>query len=85
MMCNTDKTAMIVFSPTRGPTPQCIHLKCGNDIISPVKEVQNLGVIFDDKMKLESHVNRICQTAYLHLKNKTGPKTGPKISRYAEL
>ena len=69
MMCNTDKTEMIVFSPSRGPTPQSIHLKCGNDIISPVKEVKNLGVIFDDKMKLESHVNRICQTAYLHLKN----------------
>ena len=60
---------MIVFSPSRGPTPQSIHLKCGNDIISPVKEVKNLGVIFDDKIKLESHVNRICQTAYLHLKN----------------
>ena len=69
MMCNTDKTEMIVFSPSRGPTPQSIHLKCGNDIISPVKEVKNLGVIFGDKMKLESHVNIICQTAYLHLKN----------------
>ena len=69
MMCNTDKTEMIIFSPTRGPTPQIIHLKCGNDIISPVNEVKNLGVIFDKKMKLESHVNRICQTAYLHLKN----------------
>ena len=69
MMCNTDKTEMIIFSPTRGPTPQSIHLKCGNDIISPVNEVKNLGVIFDKKMKLGSHVNRICQTAYLHLKN----------------
>ena len=69
MMCNTDKTEMIIFSPTRGPTPQSIHLKCGNDIISPVNKVKNLGVIFDKEMKLESHVNRICQTAYLHLKN----------------
>ena len=69
MMCKTDKTAMIVFSPSSGPTPQSIHLKCGNDIISPVKEVKNFGVIFDDKMKLESHANRIYQTAYLHLKN----------------
>ena len=67
MMCNTDKTE--IFSPTRGPTPQSIHLKCGNDIISPVNEVRNLGVIFDDKMKLESHVYNICQVAYLHLKN----------------
>ena len=69
VMCNTDKTEMIVFSPSRGPTPQSIHLKCGYDVISPVKEVVNLGVIFDEKMKLESHVNKICQTAYLHLKN----------------
>ena len=69
MMCNTDKTEMIVFSPSRGPRPQNIQLKRGNDIISPVKEVKNRGVIFDEKMKLESHVNRICQTAYFHLKN----------------
>ena len=45
----TDKTEMIVFSPTRGPTPQSIHLKWGNDIIPPVKEVKNLRVIFDEK------------------------------------
>ena len=37
MMCNTAKTEMIVFSPSRDPTPQSIHLKCSNDIISPVK------------------------------------------------
>ena len=60
---------MIVFSSTRGPIPRSIHLRCGNDVIAPVKEVKNLGVIFDDKMKLESYVNRICQTAHLHLKN----------------
>ena len=42
MMCNTDKTEVIVFSPSRGPTPQHIHLKCGNDIISPVKEAKIL-------------------------------------------
>ena len=40
MMCNTDKTEKIVFSPSRGQTPQSIHLKCGNDIFSPVKEVK---------------------------------------------
>ena len=42
MMCNTDKTEIIVFSPTKGPTPESIHLTCDNDIIYPVKEVKIL-------------------------------------------
>ena len=49
MMCDIDKIEMIVFSPTRGPTQQSIHLKYGNDMISHVKKVNNRGVIFDQR------------------------------------
>ena len=65
MMCNTDKIEMMVFSSTSGPAPQSIHLKCSNDIIPPENEVKNIGVIFDENMKPDRLVNRICQTAHL--------------------
>ena len=35
------------------------------DLIHPNRAVRNLGVIFDNTMNKESHVNKICQTAYI--------------------
>ena len=51
-------------------------INLNRELIHPNKAVRNLGVIFDNTMNMESHVNKICQTAYIHLRNifkKSGP------------
>ena len=44
-------------------------INLNGDLIYPNKAVRNVGVIFDNTMNMESHVNKICQTAYIHLRN----------------
>ena len=44
-------------------------INLNEDLIHPNRAVRNLGVIFDNTMNMESHVNKICQTAYIHLRN----------------
>ena len=44
-------------------------INLNGDLIHPNRAVRNLGVIFDNTMNMESHVNKICQTAYIHLRN----------------
>ena len=44
-------------------------INLNGDLKHPNKAVRNLGVIFDNTMNMESHVNKICQTAYIYLRN----------------
>jgi hypothetical protein len=39
----------------------------GNDL-NPVPSARNLGVVFDSEMSLESHISKVCQTSYLHIR-----------------
>jgi hypothetical protein len=41
----------------------------GQDLITPVKKVRNLGVIFDENMTMEKHIAKVCSTAFYHLHN----------------
>ena len=36
--------------------------------VSPSKSARNIGVVFDDKMQMNSHINSICKTAHFHLR-----------------
>ena len=41
----------------------------GCDLITPVTSVRNLGVIFDQHLRMDKHITKICSTAYFHLHN----------------
>ena len=68
---NAEKTEMIILSSpyfAKARTDDMI-INLNGDLIHPNRAVRNLGVIFDNTMNMESHVNKICQTAYIHLRN----------------
>ena len=68
---NAEKTKMIILSSpyfAKARTHDMI-INLNGDLIHPNRTVRNLGVIFDNIMNMESHVNKICQTAYIHLRN----------------
>ena len=44
-------------------------INLNGELIQSNKAIRNLGVIFDNTMNMESHINKICQTAYIHLRN----------------
>ena len=66
LMLNGDKTLIIVFSaPRHSVSCDVNHINIdGHDII-PAKTVKNLGVIFYDKLSLDSHIENICKTSHL--------------------
>jgi hypothetical protein len=43
-------------------------LKFAHSDLQPVPSARNLGVIFDSEMSLESHISKVCQTSYLHIR-----------------
>ena len=46
-----------------------IHIKIGDSIIAPVRQVRNLGVIMDDSMTLTSHVSSTVKSASFQIRN----------------
>ena len=44
------------------------HMK-GNDCISLLVEVKNLGVIFDSDNSFDNHVAKVCRACYYHLRD----------------
>ena len=46
-----------------------VTIRIGNQIISPTNSVKNLGVQYDSVLKMDQHVNKVCGTAYSHLRN----------------
>ena len=45
------------------------QFKIGECNITVSSSARNLGVMFDDKMTMDVHINRICQIGFLHLRN----------------
>jgi hypothetical protein len=43
-------------------------LKFANSVLVPVQSARNLGVIFDNELSFESHISKICQTSFLHIR-----------------
>ena len=43
-------------------------LRFSDTDLDPVPSARNLGVIFDSEMSLESHVSKVCQISYLHIR-----------------
>ena len=66
---NDDKTELIVFKPQRAEAVDIEHIYVGKTKITDSAVVRNLGVQLDSHLSMEPHINKICQSAYFHLKN----------------
>ena len=82
---NDDKTEVIVFG-TRSQLSKIgeVSIKIGNDIISAVPSVRNLGIHFDKELKWTVHINHLTSNLYhilrkvayvWHLLNEEATKT----------
>ena len=66
---NRDKTEFIVIHDKHRPSPPIDNFMIANVKVNSVASARNIGVIFDDVMKLEQHVNNVCKSAFFHIKN----------------
>lgn len=65
---NHDKTEVPIFHSKYPIFPSLAHPNGGVDV-APVKATTNLGLVFDDVSSFEAHINKLCKSSYLHLKN----------------
>ena len=67
---NDEKTELIVVTSRHNQTKlQTQQMQIGESIIQPSVAARNLGIIFDNTMSMESHVKKLCQTAFFHIRN----------------
>ena len=70
-MVNDSKTEFFIVGSKqqleRVNIPPFIHV--GEDHITPVTSVRNLGVIFYSNLKMDMQITKACQNAYYHLHN----------------
>ena len=70
LMVNDSKTEfLIVGSKQQLERVNIPFIHVGEDQITPVTSVRNLGVIFDSNLKMDMHITKACQNAYYHLHN----------------
>lgn len=65
---NPSKTQAILFSRTDLGTCRRCDIVLGGIRIEWKDEVKNLGLIMDNRLTFNSHVNKVCQTSFLRLK-----------------
>ena len=44
-------------------------LQVGESIVTAASKVRNLGCWLDDQLKMDTHINNICRSAFFHLYN----------------
>ena len=66
---NDDKTEFMIVSSPRVTLDQNINLTIGTSEISLSKSCRNLGVMFDNQVKMDVHINSICRGTHFHLRN----------------
>jgi len=66
---NDEKTEFLIISSPR----KCLHfeeeLTIGQSCIAQCKSCRNLGVMFDQHVKMDVHINSICRSTHFHLRN----------------
>jgi hypothetical protein len=69
LMLNDSKTEVVLLGTKQQLSKLSdLALSVGNANIKPVTKVRNLGVIFDNNMSMENHVNNICKTSYFYIR-----------------
>ena len=72
LLLNDDKTEFLhVVIGTRQQlnklNPSVLHV--GGLTIDPSVNVRNLGMIFDNSISMDTHINQVCKTAFYHIHN----------------
>jgi hypothetical protein len=67
LKCNDDKTIFMVISSRFKPSPPLNSIAIGEDEVNKSTSARNIGVLFDEGMSLESHVNKVTQDCYFQL------------------
>ena len=67
---NYDKTEFIVIGTRQQLAKVNVDsLQVGESIVTAASKVRNLGCWFDDQLKMDTHINNICRSAFFHLYN----------------
>ena len=68
---NNDKTELfqLVLHAKPRPKPRLDSITVGDATVEPTSSARNIGVVFDDTMSFEEHVNELCRTAFYHIRN----------------
>jgi len=68
---NAEKNEYILLGSNKliSKINQDTSLSLSSNDISPVPSARNIGVIFDQYLTMESHVNNICKVCYFNLRN----------------
>ena len=66
---NRDKTELLVISSRNRPRTSLDSIVVGNCRVCPSVSARNIGVVFDQTLSLEKHVNSVCKAALFHLRN----------------
>ena len=67
---NDDKTELLIITSKRSQDKiRCNQMQIGTSNIEPSTIARNLGIMFDRTMSMESHVKKVCQTSYYHIRN----------------
>ena len=69
LRCNPSKTEIVYFHSKFISPPSLAGINISHHVVSASKEVRNLGVDFDDRLTMSSHINSICRSASLALRN----------------
>ena len=66
---NNDKTELLVLHAKHRPKPPLDSITVGDATVEPTSSARNIGVVSDDTMSFEEHVNELCRTAFYHITN----------------
>ena len=67
---NDNKTEFLVIASKqkRHLLPQNLNLQVGACSVVPSKSAKNLGVAFDEQMKMDNQISEVCRSIHFHLK-----------------
>ena len=69
LRCNPSKIEIVYFHSRFISLPPLVGINISHHVVSFSKEARNLGVVFDDHLTMSSHINSICHSASLALRN----------------
>ena len=69
LCCNPSKTEIIYFHSRFISLPPLAGINISHRVVSFSKEAQNVGVVFDNHLTLSGHINSVCCSAFLTLRN----------------
>ena len=66
---NDDKTEFLILSSQRMSPTQDLALTIGSSQIQPTRSAKNLGVIIDNRLKMDNHIASVSRSCLFHLRN----------------